>query len=181
MSDNDIQAAVSLELKQLHTEVSSRARKLAAQLDERLVCRLGCTDCCVDGMTVFEIEAEQIRRNHQGLLRSAAPRQPGACAFLDAEGSCRIYPDRPYVCRTQGLPLRWFDADSSGRTVEYRDICGLNERGMPLESMDAEDCWLIGPYEGRLAALQQRSDGEMRRVSLRSLFCRQNSEPGDIV
>lgn len=173
MSDNDVQTTLSLELKQLHAEVSSRARELAAQLGERLKCRLGCTDCCVDGITVFEIEAEQIRRHHEDLLRSDTPRQPGACAFLDEDGACRIYPHRPYVCRTQGLPLRWFGADSSGRTVEYRDICVLNEGGLHLEAMDAEDLWLIGPYEGRLAALQKRTGDGMRRVSLRSLFSRE--------
>ena len=39
--------------------------------------------------------------------------------------------------------------------------------------LDPEECWLLGPIEGRLAHLQSgRDDGEMRRVPLRSLFAR---------
>ena len=45
------------------------------------------------------------RRKATGIEEGAGPE--GACAFLDGEGGCRVYPDRPYVCRTQGLPLRW--------------------------------------------------------------------------
>ncbi|MFH1568638.1 MAG: YkgJ family cysteine cluster protein, partial [Gemmatimonadota bacterium] len=96
----------------------------------------------------------------------------GACAFLDAEGACRIYPQRPYVCRTQGLPLRWLD-EVDGATVELRDICPLNEEGVPIEELDAAACWTIGPAEGALAEFQARADGgQGRRVALRGLFHR---------
>ncbi len=34
-----------------------------------------------------------------------------------------------------------------------------------------DQCWLLGPHEGRLAALQEReTPGEPRRVRLRELF-----------
>jgi hypothetical protein len=54
--------------------------------------------------------------------------------------------------------------------VEHRDICHLNDAGLPIEQLEPEECWLIGPTEGGLAALQQRRDGRLQRVSLRGLF-----------
>jgi phosphoglycolate phosphatase len=120
---------------------------------------------------VFAVEAEQIRRHHAGLLATAAPHPEGACAFLDSAGSCRIYDRRPYVCRTQGLPLRWIEEPPGEASVEYRDICPLNEAGPAIETLPEESCWTIGPVEGRLATLQaRRGGGLLRRIPLRSLF-----------
>lgn len=163
-------------LLRLHHEVDAGAAALALTHADRLVCRSGCSQCCIDGITVFEIEAEQIRRHHEGLLAVGRPHPEGACAFLDDRGTCRIYDHRPYVCRTQGLPLRWLDDDDSGRPVELRDICPLNERETePVEAIRAEDCWTLGPFESRLAQLQIRFGGDPpRRVRLRELFSNEN-------
>jgi Fe-S-cluster containining protein len=173
----DADAAQSA-LRALHAEVDARAAGVAGRHGSRLHCRRGCSACCRDDLTVFEIEAERIRRAHPDLLDSGTPHAPGACAFLDAEGACRIYADRPYVCRTQGLPLRWLAEDESGQIVEARDICPLNEPGPPLETLAEPDCWLLGWAEERLAALQAAQDGgSLRRVALRSLF-RRAAAPG---
>lgn len=159
------------ELLALHEEVDREAARTAERFGLPMACKRGCADCCVDDLTVFEIEAERIRSNHGDLLSSGRPHPEGSCAFLDDEGACRIYEDRPYVCRTQGLPLRWFDESPSGETVEMRDICTLNDPGEELGMIDEGRCWTIGPFEGRLAELQSRFGGEPReRISLRTLF-----------
>jgi hypothetical protein len=162
-------------LMELHTEVDEKVAMLTERHADRLQCKRGCCDCCVDGMTVFEIEAERIRRHHADLLESGQPHDEGACAFLDEEGACRIYEDRPYVCRTQGLPLRWLDRDDDGETVgtvEMRDICPMNDSpDAPVEQIAAGDCWTLGPYEFRLSRTQVAYRGAPpRRVELRSLF-----------
>jgi uncharacterized protein len=172
--------ATPVEVEKLHAEVDRLAGKLATAHAARLNCRRGCSACCVDGLTVFEVEAERIRRRHAGLLAEGSPHAPGACAFLDAEGACRVYDERPYVCRTQGLPLRWLEETGDGEgeeegagvsLVELRDICPLNEEGVPVEELAAEECWTLGPFEERLARLQaERDGGTLRRVPLRSLF-----------
>jgi hypothetical protein len=162
------------ELLALHGEVDRAACELTGRLPFDLECRLGCDSCCIDGISVFEIEAGRIRRNHRALLSTGAPHPEGKCAFLDGEGACRIYGDRPYVCRTQGLPLRWFTRDEAAgedEMAEMRDICPLNEPGELLELIGGEDCWTIGPNESRLVGLQERyGGGEIGRVPLRSLF-----------
>lgn len=162
--------ATPTRLEQLHEDIDRRASEIAGRNPGRLQCRRGCSGCCVDGLTVFEVEAARIVAAHGHWLGEASPHPSGACAFLDAEGACRIYADRPYVCRTQGLPLRWFDSDGDA-VVEVRDICELNVAGPALEDLPESACWEIGPTESTLAGLQHESDGGAgRRVSLRSLF-----------
>lgn len=157
----------------LHDEVEREARALASRHAGRLRCRLGCHACCTDELAVTRIEAERIRRTHPELLKDGTPHPPGGCAFLDDAGACRIYAVRPLVCRSQGLPLRFFLEDEEEDAIEERrDICPLNlEGGPPLASLAEEDCWLIGPHELRLAALDERAGGsDETRVALRSLF-----------
>jgi len=154
-----------------HEEVDRVAAEIAALHGERIRCARGCADCCVDGLTVLTVEAELIRRHHGDLLRSADPYPLGACVFLNRDGACRIYPHRPYVCRTQGLPLSWVEETGGGQLVEMRDICPLNEPGgPPVEELPEEACWRIGPWEGRLARLQYAFAGRLERVRLRDLF-----------
>lgn len=156
---------------ELYGEIDSLTSRLDRTLSRRLRCRRGCKSCCVDDITVFQVEAEYIRYHHTDLLLSASPHPPGMCPFLDGEGGCRIYENRPYVCRTQGYPLRWLEEDDAAGVVEMRDICPLNDEGEAIEELDEEECWTIGPFEGRLASLQFEADGgRMTRVRLRDLF-----------
>lgn len=173
-----VRAELLHRLDALHAAVDAAAAQAAAELGERLRCRRGCSGCCSDGLRVFEVEAERIRVDAAALLASGDAHAPGACAFLDAEGACRIYAQRPYVCRSQGLPLRWFDRGPQGEPLELRDICPLNEPGEPaLAELPDSACWLLGPWEARLHELARAWDGG-ERVALRDLFARA-SEPVD--
>lgn len=158
-------------VERLHREVDRAVARLAALHAGRLACRQGCVGCCIDELTVFSVEAALIQRQHGELLRHAAPHPPGACGFLDEAGACRIYRVRPYVCRTQGLPLAWLDEGPDGLPAEYRDICELNEAALDPAALDRADCWLIGPTEARLRELQLAFGGpQLERVALRALF-----------
>lgn len=151
----------------LHRSVDALAQQLSDFHAPRMQCGRGCSGCCVDDLRVFEVEAAQIRARHPEVLKTAAHPQ-GACAFLDEAGACRIYPSRPYVCRSQGLPLRWIDEEAG---VEHRDICELNEPGgPPLVELKTGHCWTLGPAEGKLQQIQGASDRSMPRVALRDLF-----------
>jgi len=124
---------------------------------------------------VFEIEADRIREQYSDLLRDGAAHPDGACAFLDDDGACRIYDARPYVCRSEGLPFAWIGPAEDGSIVEQRSICPLNEDGTPVADLDHDDCWTLGPWEGRLAELQRARHGDQGRVALRALFDRPRS------
>jgi Fe-S-cluster containining protein len=159
-------------LRALHADIDREAGRVAEKHAERLRCHRGCSACCVDELTIAPVEAERIRRAHPELLRSAKPHPAGACAFLDSEGSCRIYADRPSVCRSQGLPLRFFFEDEQDEIQEGRDICPLNlESGPPLDSLEEADFWLVGPHELRLTAIDDAFSSETAgRIRLRDLF-----------
>ena len=161
-------------LARLHADVDRGAARLRLLHAARLRCRIGCSSCCVDDLTVFQVEAERIRRHHAELLAAAVPHSEGGCAFLDQQGACRIYGHRPYVCRTQGLPLRWFE-ERDGVLVELRDICPLNDAGEPVEYLSADACWSVGSFERRLAQLQLALSGRPHRVRLRELFARKSA------
>lgn len=157
-------------VERLHALVDEATRPVLAAHEGRLACREGCAGCCQDDLTVFEIEAEVIRRRHAELLAEGAPHAEGGCAMLDERGLCRVYDARPYVCRTQGLPLRWLDEDEEGETYEARDVCPLNLEGVPLEELPADEMWTLGPFEQRLAERQAAETDAPTRVALRSLF-----------
>jgi uncharacterized protein len=158
-------------VERLHAVVDELVAPIASAHGPRLTCRAGCHDCCSDALSVFEIEAAVIERHHAELLSAGIANEEGGCAFLDERGECRVYEHRPYVCRTQGLPLRWLERDEDGEPAEIRDVCPLNAAGTPLEELTSDECWTVGPIEERLGARQASVDaGEGRRVPLRSLF-----------
>jgi uncharacterized protein len=173
MSADEVPDETVAWVERFHAVVDELARPVAEAHAARLACRAGCHGCCSDGLTVFAVEAAVIARRHAALLAEGLPNERGGCAFLDERGECRVYADRPYVCRTQGLPLRWLDEDEHGEPVEVRDLCPESAAGPPLEELPADTCWTLGPFEQRLAAAQGAIDGGAgTRVALRSLFAK---------
>lgn len=158
-------------LRALYRDLDRTVQRLREVHGARLQCAPGCASCCTDKITVSEAEAGHLSARNRELLMREQAGAPGACVFLDDGRRCRIYRDRPYVCRTQGLPLRWLEEDERGGIVELRDICPMNNAGIPIEDLPAEACWTIGPVEGQLASIQSRfRNGKRQRVALRDLF-----------
>ncbi len=164
-------------IRTFHEEVDRAVAEVTARLPLRLACARGCADCCVDELTVFPVEADRIRAEAPELLKSGLPAPAGKCAFLDENDACRVYRSRPYVCRTQGLPLRWFEAGDA----ERRDLCPLSDEplaasGRSLKDLESAQCWTLGPFESRLAGMQAELHGfadPPPRITLRSLFGRE--------
>ena len=88
-------------------DLTKETGRLEQVLGQRLHCRLGCAACCLT-FSVFALEAAMIAKRAAGL--TAARPIPGACIFLE-NGLCRIYPFRPIICRSQGLPLAYADEE----------------------------------------------------------------------
>jgi Fe-S-cluster containining protein len=165
-------------IARLHADIDRATRRLRTVHGARLKCREGCSSCCIDDLTVFDVEAAQVRRHHADLLATGAPHAVGACAFLDESGACRIYAERPQVCRTQGLPLRWTETEAEDdAAVELRAICPLNEAGEPIVQLRADACWTLGPAEERLALLQLAAGAGAPRTRLRDLFVTASAPP----
>lgn len=80
----------------------------AAEMD----CAEGCRDCCVAGLALTAVEAAAVRNllsampaDERAAVRARSERAD-ACPALDERGRCAIYPARPLVCRTHGVPVR---------------------------------------------------------------------------
>ena len=170
MKSPQVPAELIVRLVALHAEIDAATERLTQVHGSRLRCGYGCHACCSDDLSVFEVEAARIAEEYRNLLAHGTPAPRGRCAFLGEDGGCRIYSARPYVCRTQGLPLRWFHEIDAHDVVEHRDICVLNEAGPPIVDLPADACWLLGPFEGRIAQLQEHAGRGGARVALRALF-----------
>lgn len=85
-------------------------------------CKMGCTGCCHTQVSVTDDEAELlVKRIREGIsidenllkLQMMAknetadffqiPYEQRKCIFLDGEGACKVYDDRPSVCRTNAV------------------------------------------------------------------------------
>lgn len=159
------------EMENFYVEVEKVKSKIEKLNRNRLNCRKGCSFCCVDGITIYQIEAEYILAKSRELkLKENKNTRNGKCAFLNDKDECLIYEFRPYVCRTQGLPLKWYDVNDNDELVEYRDICPLNIKGKLIEELNGKNFWEIGPFERKLSDLQVKYFNNGNRIELRQLF-----------
>lgn len=158
------------DLKAFYKRVEAITSALEVKHTDRLKCQKGCHACCLDDLEVFGIEAALIESENQAFLKQEKPHLIGKCAFLNHEGACRIYEQRPFVCRTHGLPISWLE-ETEGEIFEYRDICELNEAGEPLENLNSKDLLQLPSLDEQLAIIQLKADGgNGHRVKLRELF-----------
>lgn len=89
-------------------------------LQEVIQCKPGCYDCCIN-FSVFAVEAALIAEqleDHKVQIETGAD----FCGLLKGT-HCSVYPYRPIICRTQGLPLGYIDEESG--MVEI-SACNLN-------------------------------------------------------
>ncbi|MCX7786216.1 MAG: YkgJ family cysteine cluster protein [Spirochaetes bacterium] len=131
-------------------EVDALCDRLGAIHRTHLSCRKGCFTCCTD-ISVLAVEAFSILRG-VGTPLLGIPEEGKAfeninanyCVFLDLEGACKIYPYRPLICRTHGLPLLYpiLEYDEAGKERALEEpawqlfYCDLNFQGVEDEEME---------------------------------------------
>jgi len=154
-----------------------------ARVDERapgsLTCHAGCSDCCIDGLSVTSVEAAAIEETLRGLdarlrgaLREAAGTPSEHCPAL-VEGRCAVYEARPVVCRSHGLAIRVGPDPDAKRHLPIVDTCPLNFVGQDLEALPAELVLEQATLSTLVAAVDAASRGagvEAKRVPLRVLL-----------
>ena len=116
-------------IRQLWGKIAAHDAKVMDAVGEHIVCRQGCDGCCGHSLSVFSVEADLIDDYMATLqpyqLEKIRSRVAAGshCSFL-VDGLCSIYPVRPVICRTHGLPI----VSSQGR-----DCCPMNLEGMLSE------------------------------------------------
>jgi uncharacterized protein len=78
--------------------------KTAAALPEAMNCQAGCNDCC-ELESVNALEASVLNAAGQNILREHGGSHPSSTAqcIILKQGRCRLYGQRPIICRTHGL------------------------------------------------------------------------------
>lgn len=134
--------------RRLVARLDAHAERVTAAWSGSLRCREGCSDCCQRDLSVFAVEAANIRLWLAGHGLAPGGSEDG-CALLDEAGACRIYPVRPVICRTHGLPLAISTDDGvSG------DVCPLNfDGGRGLAELPSEDFLSVQTMDTVLAAI----------------------------
>lgn len=157
---------------------------------DRIQCRPGCDGCCHVELTVCRVEAAVVERALRGLpdrtreeIRHNAQSLSGRCPMLSRDGCCHIYADRPLVCRSQGLPLR-YPTDFLPRGAVRQKLptgavtcCELNFSEGEIDAddtLDAERVDLI------LALIERRAfpQGATQRMALKTLALAPNDAAG---
>ena len=135
-----------------------------------LVCRAGCTECCMGPFPITQLDARRLReglaelesrdleraarvreRARQAAAETATDDDP--CPALDPEtGTCDLYAARPITCRIFGPPVR--------RGSEAVGVCELCFQG--ASDREIADCGVeIDPrgLESRLSDELERTTG----------------------
>ena len=137
-------------------------------------CAEGCAACCLLE-TVVPLEAYVITAYLQSrppLAFENGATHPDQCVFL-YQNHCAIYPVRPLICRTHGLPLAY----SAQQTV---DACPRNFTEVDLAALDPQwwfDADRLAENLIRLnlafCLLTQQADAAGERIALRRLLVTQ--------
>jgi hypothetical protein len=176
------------EYEELRSKVDAFADAARERSGAAMRCGRGCSACCAADLTVSPVEAEAIRRAlgaldgaTRGAIRARADApvtRPGAsaadCVMLSREGACDVYPARPLVCRTQGLPLRYPRSVVPEASVMMRgstgDVtwCPLNFTDTPPRSASVLDAERVDQMLS-LVNLRFAGDEAGARIRLRDL------------
>jgi Fe-S-cluster containining protein len=161
----------------LRDEVDRKAAVLAKEHAKWMACRKGCCACCLD-LTVWPVEFYAILE----AMKAAKWPKPQfnddkACGYLDAEGGCQIYPFRPIICRTHGLPLVYWheESDPPGYGVIF---CEENFDAAHEIRFDSENTLNMDTINEKLARinlifLDERKDLSLKpdtRIEMRKLL-----------
>ena len=123
----------------LRKEIDLLCDELGKIHNENLSCKNGCDLCCM-AISVFPVEFYAIHKEMGEKLKSLSlPKQKNVedCQFLKNH-SCTIYPYRPIICRTHGLPLIYMNEEGSEWELSH---CELNFTNFDVDDFDHENTY----------------------------------------
>lgn len=174
---------MSADYRRLVDKVDETTAALSRRLASELACGPGCASCCHVELTVVGVEADAIAAHVATLplevraaIHARATVLDGRCVMLDDRDLCRVFPVRPLVCRTQGLPLLYPEDTIPIEAILRRTprgaitACPLNFQGEKPNAEDAIDAERMDTMLGLVDRLDARERGiERPRTALRDL------------
>ena len=133
----------------LRNEVDNTCSHLHKIHEKFTNCKKGCDECCMN-FSILPIEFYSILQSIKDLkLMPNNNPDPESCPFL-VNHSCIIYPFRPLICRTHGLPI--LDMDLEGENWEL-SFCPLNFKQNDDEYFTHGNCYHQDVYNSKLYML----------------------------
>jgi Fe-S-cluster containining protein len=138
--------------EQFVSSIDELSALLSRRYHQHLACRDGCSGCCHHHLSVFPVEAATLkeaidklppeqRSKIEAQARETIEREQRgeavSCPLL-VEDRCSVYASRPFICRTQGLPLL-IEAEDGELEV---DFCPLNFTA-PAATDDLDGDYLV--------------------------------------
>ncbi len=132
----------------LAAEVDTEFAAIQERHEERMHCRAGCSACCRARLSITRVEEAFVRRGLADLIGArraefaARTKEEGRemCPALDDDGRCGIYPFRPLICRSYGVPLRHTGAVPMVQPPVV-DVCDLNFTETSLKLLPPDDAY----------------------------------------
>lgn len=170
-----------MHITDLYQKVAEFSESLGADSLAKSHCQKGCSRCCYVDLSVFQVEADNIQNWFNQLSAEAQSslqakwqkslssmmnfqqEETKSCVFLHNE-ACTIYEARPLICRSQGLAMKFKDAEK-----EFLDICPLNEE--MLDELTEKEVLNLDLLNMILSQLEKADakDGVRPRVKLSEL------------
>lgn len=163
--------------RELRNQVDQISEKLTLIHSEQMACQKGCCQCCMD-LSVWPVEFYSIVEEMK-VANWPKPRLNHAkeCCFLGEKGECKIYPFRPLICRTHGLPLVYWhdDTEPPGYGVMFCQKNFINAGDLDFGPDNTLNMDTINEKLARinLDFLRERKDLNIRpasRIELSDLF-----------
>ncbi len=134
----------------LRDELDKYCAELYKLHKQHLQCQAGCDQCCMD-FSIFPVEYYAIKQEAgNGVKDGVALDLAGECPFL-VNHRCVIYQSRPFICRTQGLPLLYMNEEQWELSV-----CELNFTRFGFDGFTEENTFPQDKYNSRLFLLNQK-------------------------
>ena len=134
----------------LRQEIDELSNKLSSEYHNHLQCKKGCDQCCVN-LNILPVE-------YYAILNELSPEEipdistitnrEDPCTFLQ-DHACTIYPSRPVICRTHGLPMLFLNDEGDDMELAYCELNFTNAEDLEFttENTYPEDHYMSKLYQ----------------------------------
>lgn len=130
-------------------DVDRRTETLYEMHKTHMKCKKGCDLCCMN-YQIFPVEYFAIQQALKQKSVETVESIDGSCVFLK-DHLCQIYENRPFICRTHGLPLLFMNDEQWELSV-----CELNFREFDDEEFSEENTLLQDKFNSELFLLNKQ-------------------------
>lgn len=153
----------------LRLEIDELSNKLSAEHHKHLECKKGCDQCCLN-LNILPVEYYAILNEltPDGIpeIETITDRED-PCTFLK-DHACSLYPSRPVICRTHGLPMLFLNDDGDDMELAYCELNFTNAEDVEFtdENTYPEDTFMSKLYQINREFVKHFKDKQYREQQI---------------